>query len=78
MHGGLSPDLKAMEQIRRVVRPTDVPDTGNPSPLNTLLTHKKDFYAISCGPIPTKTLLAGERTIEEFLSLLEAMLSQTF
>jgi serine/threonine-protein phosphatase PP1 catalytic subunit len=28
MHGGLSPDLKTMEQIRRVVRPTDVPDTG--------------------------------------------------
>jgi len=28
MHGGLSPDLKAMEQIRRIVRPTDVPDTG--------------------------------------------------
>ena len=28
MHGGLSPDLKSMEQIRRIVRPTDVPDTG--------------------------------------------------
>jgi serine/threonine-protein phosphatase PP1 catalytic subunit len=28
MHGGLSPDLKNMEQIRRIVRPTDVPDTG--------------------------------------------------
>ncbi|KAI9159322.1 type 1 serine/threonine-protein phosphatase catalytic subunit glc7 [Blastocladiella emersonii ATCC 22665] len=28
MHGGLSPDLQSMEQIRRVVRPTDVPDTG--------------------------------------------------
>jgi len=28
MHGGLSPDLKTMEQIRRVVRPTDIPDTG--------------------------------------------------
>jgi len=28
MHGGLSPDLKALEQIRRIVRPTDVPDTG--------------------------------------------------
>jgi len=28
MHGGLSPDLKAMEQIRRIVRPTDVPDQG--------------------------------------------------
>merc|ERR1712005_47965 len=35
MHGGLSPDLKTMEQIRRIVRPTDVPDTGTqlvPSP----------------------------------------------
>merc|ERR1712232_960244 len=28
MHGGLSPDLKSMEQIRRILRPTDVPDTG--------------------------------------------------
>lgn len=28
MHGGLSPDLKNMDQIRRIVRPTDVPETG--------------------------------------------------
>jgi len=28
MHGGLSPDLKTMDQIRRIIRPTDVPDTG--------------------------------------------------
>lgn len=27
-HGGLSPDLQAMEQIRRIMRPTDVPDQG--------------------------------------------------
>ncbi|EHK19762.1 uncharacterized protein TRIVIDRAFT_193217 [Trichoderma virens Gv29-8] len=27
-HGGLSPDLNSMEQIRRVVRPTDIPDCG--------------------------------------------------
>lgn len=27
-HGGLSPDLQNMEQIRRLMRPTDVPDTG--------------------------------------------------
>ncbi|KAI0302422.1 Metallo-dependent phosphatase-like protein [Multifurca ochricompacta] len=27
MHGGLSPDLQSMEQIRRMMRPTDVPDT---------------------------------------------------
>lgn len=25
---GLSPDLQGMEQIRRILRPTDVPDTG--------------------------------------------------
>lgn len=28
MHGGLSPDLHTMDQIRRIMRPTDVPDTG--------------------------------------------------
>mmetsp|Transcript_17332 Transcript_17332/g.24540 ORF Transcript_17332/g.24540 Transcript_17332/m.24540 type:complete len:376 (-) Transcript_17332:112-1239(-) len=28
MHGGLSPGLNSMEQIKRVLRPTDVPDTG--------------------------------------------------
>ncbi|XP_024227550.2 serine/threonine-protein phosphatase PP1-beta catalytic subunit isoform X2 [Bombus vosnesenskii] len=27
-HGGLSPDLQNMEQIKRIMRPTDVPDTG--------------------------------------------------
>jgi len=28
MHGGLSPDLQSMEQIVRMARPTDVPETG--------------------------------------------------
>lgn len=28
MHGGLSPELNQMEQIKRIMRPTDVPDTG--------------------------------------------------
>ena len=27
-HGGLSPDLQSMEPIRRIMRPTDVPDQG--------------------------------------------------
>jgi len=28
MHGGLSPELKNLEQIKNIMRPTDVPDTG--------------------------------------------------
>jgi len=28
MHGGISPELKSFEQIRRFLRPTDIPDTG--------------------------------------------------
>ncbi|KAL1427446.1 hypothetical protein MTO96_017401 [Rhipicephalus appendiculatus] len=28
MHGGLSPDLQSMEQVKRIMRPTDVPDQG--------------------------------------------------
>jgi serine/threonine-protein phosphatase PP1 catalytic subunit len=28
MHGGLSPEIRDMEQIRRIARPTDVPDNG--------------------------------------------------
>ena len=28
MHGGLSPDLQSFEQVRRIVRPTDIPDQG--------------------------------------------------
>jgi serine/threonine-protein phosphatase PP1 catalytic subunit len=28
MHGGLSPELETIEQIKKIEKPTDVPDTG--------------------------------------------------
>lgn len=28
MHGGLSPELTTLDQVKRIMRPTDVPDTG--------------------------------------------------
>lgn len=34
---GLSPDLQSMEQIRRIMRPTDVPDQGNVLPKTIIL-----------------------------------------
>ena len=29
MHGGLSPELSNLDQIHRIMRPTEVPDSGN-------------------------------------------------
>jgi hypothetical protein len=78
MHGGLSPDLNSMEQIRRVMRPTDV-STSQSSyfpPYTISLTATSscgaDFTrspivassAICCGPILTKTSPVGAKTIE--------------
>jgi serine/threonine-protein phosphatase PP1 catalytic subunit len=76
MHGGLSPDLQSMEQIRRMMRPTDVPDTGaslnrwNPSVLSPpplffffFLTIKKACFATFSGLIRTRILSAGPKTI---------------
>jgi diadenosine tetraphosphatase ApaH/serine/threonine PP2A family protein phosphatase len=28
MHGGISPELRSLEQIHKILRPTDVPDSG--------------------------------------------------
>lgn len=53
MHGGLSPDLQTMEQIRRVMRPTDVPDTGKlsfiQSPQPSSLANHEPSPVYFCG-----------------------------
>ena len=66
MHGGLSPDLQSMEQIRRVMRPTDVPDTGThhsvPSSHLHIPTPSQVFYVIYSGPTRTRISPDGQRT----------------
>ena len=37
MHGGLSPELNNIEQIAKIARPTDIPESGNKSLLNSYL-----------------------------------------
>ena len=77
---GLSPDLHSMEQIRRIMRPTDVPDTGFSCYYLCVsqLMHEalfQDCCVIYCGLILIKTHKVGERMIEEFLLHLVQTLS---
>jgi len=80
MHGGLSPDLNSMEQIRRVMRPTDV------SPHNLFSCHPSvcrgraraladtirfltvAFSAICSGPTQIRISPVGAKTTEVFPS----------
>ena len=42
---GLSPDLQSMEQIRRIMRPTDVPDTGDNIRILSINSHKAPIHS---------------------------------
>ncbi|PPQ78626.1 hypothetical protein CVT25_010590 [Psilocybe cyanescens] len=64
MHGGLSPDLQSMEQIRRVMRPTDVPDTGEPLSLSD--EFMMDGY-LSIYPIANPSLTTIPRALSGLL-----------
>ena len=69
MHGGLSPDLNSMEQIRRVMRPTDVslihahvePIVRTHTLTNICRFPIAVFCAICCGLTQTRTLRDGVR-----------------
>lgn len=80
MHGGLSPDLNSMEQIRRVMRPTDVSSTSMLASHLAVCREKAQAladitrfliaasFAIFFGLIQTKTSQDGAKTIEVYPS----------
>lgn len=63
MHGGLSPDLQSMEQIRRVMRPTDVPDTGESrvAVLMLVLLRAASYVVISVFRPSLRSAVVGPR-----------------
>lgn len=70
MHGGLSPDLNSMEQIRRVMRPTDVslafllrtsPPLGQRPSANGPRSRIAAYSVTCCGRIRKKILPVGVR-----------------
>lgn len=79
MHGGLSPDLNSMEQIRRVMRPTDVRLAMAFSFSATgLMLHRfltAAYFAICYGLIQTRISPDGAKMIEASRSPLDPMWS---
>jgi len=89
MHGGLSPDLNSMEQIRRVMRPTDVSlytffsflaisrrtERGPELLLIKLRSPTVVSSAISSGLIQIKISLGGVKTTVVYHSLSDPMSS---
>lgn len=66
MHGGLSPELNNLDQLNKVIRPTDIPEQGK---LLYYFNYKlKVYYVIYFGLTQMNILMIGNRMKEEFLS----------
>ena len=71
VHGGLSPELKAVEDILKIKRPTDIPDSGL---LYDLLNSEPDKDVIEfdkndkeCSVVSgEKIVIFGEKTVSDF------------
>ena len=83
IHAGLSPDLNSPDQIKRIMRPTDVPDSGACGRDACVLavvwpTHTdassfcflQGCCAICCGPTRRRTSPGGRRTTAACLTRL--------
>ena len=66
MHGGLSPELNSIDQLRKIVRPTDVPEEGL---LCDLLWSDPDNQAVNgWGPNDRGvSVVFNEKVIKKFL-----------
>ena len=66
MHGGLSPELKDMDQIKHIMRPTDIPDTGTFLFIYSNEKIIKDYYVICYGQTQKKKCQDGQKMTEEY------------
>ena len=71
MHGGLSPDLNNFDQIHKIKRPVEVPDTG-------YFKLFQVYYVIYYGLIQKMIFKDGVRVKEVYLIYLDKTLSATF
>ena len=65
VHGGLSPELKSLEQLKKIMRPTDVPEEGL---LCDVLWSDPDNAIKEWGPNDRGTSVTfGQKVLKEFL-----------
>ena len=71
MHGGISPEFNTLDQLNKVIRPTDIPEQGKNKNKNfifyCLFFIQKVYFVIYYGQILINILQIGNLMKEEFL-----------